>query len=207
MYIVIVTLSRKRSRGTLHRRTTNMSIKPDSMVKIDPVSSKSVQVLEIAIYRLLDRMITSPRGKGAKYLDAYFSLSLSLCRIIWKSHGRILPNLLCLLPVIMAQSSSVGVAIRYVLLILWIPWGVHNDLFKRSSSASGTSWTPDNYIGMRHLGQSLLSTIDSLLLSRRIGKADIITLHWQASFLRSFSESSSPAYVIIDTCRYFVMSW
>jgi len=47
------------------------------------------------------------------------SVCLSAC-MSQKPHGRTSPNFLRVLPVAMAQSFSGGVAVRYVLPVLWM---------------------------------------------------------------------------------------
>jgi len=82
----------------------------------------------------------------------------------------------------MARSSSDGVAICYVLLVLWMtlcfhtmwPMGQNQDdvMFRRVHQVAVPVWTLDNYsvldefVRVRHRGQNLLSTIAMLLLLR-----------------------------------------
>jgi len=54
-------------------------------------------------------IFTSPAGAVAKYCDEYVSVRLSVClsaRISPEPHARSLPNLLCMLPMYVARSSS-----------------------------------------------------------------------------------------------------
>jgi len=61
------------------------------------------------------------------------AMSMSVCpsaslfaHISRKPHGRTLTNLLCMLPVTVAQSFSDGVVIRYLLPVLWMTSGFHS---------------------------------------------------------------------------------
>jgi len=60
-------------------------------------------------------------GMSAKYCDKYVCLSVCLsARITRKPHGRTSLHFLCMLPVAVARSSSDGVAMCYVLPVLWM---------------------------------------------------------------------------------------
>jgi len=90
-------------------------------------------------------------GRGAKYCGEYVCLSI-------RSHNsktaRRNFTKLCMLPVALVRSFSDGVAIRYVLPVLWMTScfhttgpidGIKHDLvFRRSSLGGGASWTSDN---------------------------------------------------------------
>jgi len=57
------------------------------------------------------------RGSSVKYCDEYVCLSV---RISLEPRMRSLSNLLCMLPMAVAQYFSGIVAIRYVLTVLWM---------------------------------------------------------------------------------------
>jgi len=60
-------------------------------------------------------------GVRSIVMSVWLSVSMSVCLfacIFQKPHRRTLPNFLCMLPVAMAQSSSDGVVIGYVLPVL-----------------------------------------------------------------------------------------
>jgi len=66
-------------------------------------------------------------GRGAKYCDQLISLYLSVClsvlmdaSISQKPDVQNLPTFPCMLSVSVAPSPSSGVAIRYVLPVLWL---------------------------------------------------------------------------------------
>ena len=63
-------------------------------------------------------------GKGAVYCDqfvcVYVSVCLSVCEHISGTAGPIFTKFLCRSPLAVARSSSGGVAIRYVLPVLWM---------------------------------------------------------------------------------------
>jgi len=81
-------------------------------------------------------------GMGAKYCDEYVCLSVSLsAHITRKPRFRTLPNFM---HVAVPRSSSGGVAIRYVLPVLWIASYFH----------AWASWQR-----MQHQRRSQLSTI------------------------------------------------
>ena len=61
--------------------------------------------------------------RGAEYCDERVCLSVCVCLtaiISSELHVRSSPNVLCMLPMAAAQTSSGGVVIRYVLPVLWI---------------------------------------------------------------------------------------
>ena len=69
---------------------------------------------------------------GAVYCNKHACLSVNLCAKIYpKLHIACLPNFACLLLAAVARSSSGGVAIRYVLPVLWITSYVHAKIRNR----------------------------------------------------------------------------
>ena len=72
-----------------------------------------------------------------QYCDVYVCLSvcLSVCPLAYilsrKPHGRTSPNFLCVLHVAAARSSSGGVAICYVLPVLWMTSFFHTTVLRR----------------------------------------------------------------------------
>jgi len=65
---------------------------------------------------------------SAEYCDEYVCLSVCLClsvRVSPKLHVRYLSNVLCMLPMAVARSSSDGVVICYVFLVLWMTSYLH----------------------------------------------------------------------------------
>jgi len=118
------------------------------------------------------------RGRGAKYCDEYDCLSDCITQ---KPHGWTSPNFLCMFPVAIPWSSLDSIAMRYVLMVLWMTscfhtmghWAriKHDVMF---SSALGGCTVP---VGIKTttvferihqnvvLGQSLLSTIDLPLMN------------------------------------------
>jgi len=67
----------------------------------------------------------SALDRHAQYCDDRVCLSLRACVclstiISWELHVRSSPNVLCMLPMAVARSSSDGVMICYVLPVLWI---------------------------------------------------------------------------------------
>jgi len=89
------------------------------------VSSRSgVATLRTAIHLLLTCYLLRPYS-GAEYCDDRLCVCLSVCFLFVREHifgttHPICTNFLCLLPMAVARSSSGGVAIRYVLPVLWM---------------------------------------------------------------------------------------
>ena len=78
------------------------------------------------------------------------SVCLFVCPFVFLSvpltqetHGRTSPNSLCMLPVAVPRSFSGGIAMRYVLPVLWRQLAriKQEVMFRRSSPGGGTSWT------------------------------------------------------------------
>jgi len=91
--------------------------------------------------------------KCAKYCDQHGCMSVYLFACLFvlshKPHVEISPNFLFMIPVAVAQSSSDGSAIRYVLPVLWME-GISSNQRRRYVSSSspngGTSRTANNVV-------------------------------------------------------------
>ena len=57
--------------------------------------------------------------RDVKYCDKYVCLTCLSARITRKPHRQTSSNFLCMLSMAAAQSSSDGIAMHYVLLVLW----------------------------------------------------------------------------------------
>jgi len=66
----------------------------------------------------------------------YCDMSISVCssvRISQEQHGRSLSYFLCMLPLVVAQSSSGGVVLHYILPVLWMTSHFHNGRYSGMS--------------------------------------------------------------------------
>ena len=79
------------------------------------------KLLHILLKLHLLNLLLCP-GRGVEYCDQFVceSVCLSVCKHISKTAGQIFTNFFVQFPVAMARSSSGGVALRYVLLVLWM---------------------------------------------------------------------------------------
>jgi len=121
-----------------------------------------------------------PRGGCKEYV------CLVVCPLV-QPHGRALQKLLCMLPMAAAWSSSGGVAIRYILPVLWMTSHFHiycascvvvvkrrcntSIIANISTKFGSTTKTSKQLPWVAHRGRNLISTIDfvnSVAVSRRV---------------------------------------